>query len=80
MTTVKTAATNLIQWVKTNPFLTILCSLLVVMLAVFVATMFSKKPLLDFPLSRHNREKQDSDVSGNRHGWYFVGSASRHSQ
>ena len=30
------------QWVKTNPLLTILCSLLVVMLAVFMAVMFSK--------------------------------------
>ena len=42
MPTVKTAITNLIQWIKTNPLLTILCSLLVVMLAVFVAVMFSK--------------------------------------
>ena len=31
-----------IQWVKANPLLTILCSLLVVMLAAFVAVMFSK--------------------------------------
>ena len=30
-----------IQWVKANPLLTILCSLLVVMLAAFVAVMFS---------------------------------------
>ena len=42
MTTDTTAETNLIQWVKTNPLLTILWSLLVVMLAVFVAAMFSK--------------------------------------
>ena len=42
MTTDTTAETNLIQWVKTNPLLTILCSLLVVMLAVLVAAMFSK--------------------------------------
>ena len=31
-----------LRWVTTNPLLTILCSLLVVLLAVFMATMFSK--------------------------------------
>lgn len=42
MTTDKTTATTLLEWVKANPLLTILCSLLVGMLMAFVAVMFSK--------------------------------------
>ena len=42
MTTDKTTETNLIQWVKANPLLTILWSLLVVLLVVFVAVMVSE--------------------------------------
>lgn len=42
MTTDNTAAANLMQWIKTNPFLTILCSLLVLLLAVFITVIFSE--------------------------------------
>ena len=42
MSTKNPADTNLIQWVKTNPLLTILCSLLVVLFLALVAVMFSE--------------------------------------
>ncbi len=42
MTTDNTSVTNMIQWVKTHLLLTFLCSLLILLLAVFVAAMFSK--------------------------------------
>ena len=42
MTTDNTAETNLMQWVKSNLLLTILWSLLVVLLAVFIAVMRSE--------------------------------------
>ena len=42
MTTNNTTDTNLIQWVKTNPLLTILWSILVVLLVVFIAVMVSE--------------------------------------
>ena len=40
MPTVKTAITNLIQWVMTYPLLAFLCSLLVVLFSTFVAVVF----------------------------------------
>ena len=42
MSTKNPADTNLIQWVKTNPLLTILCSLLVVLFLALVAVMVSE--------------------------------------
>ena len=41
MTTNNTTDTNLIQWIKTNPLLTFLCSLLIVLFLAFTAVMFS---------------------------------------
>lgn len=42
MTTDNTAVANLMQWIKTNPLLTSLCSLLVLLFAAFVAVMVSE--------------------------------------
>ncbi len=42
MTTNTTSATELIQWVKTNPLLAILCGLLFALFVAFIAVMFSE--------------------------------------
>ncbi len=44
MTTATTAETNLIQWVKTNPLLSFLNSLLVLLFSTFVFVLFSENP------------------------------------
>ena len=64
MTTGTTAETNLIQWVKTNPLLSFLCSLLVLLFSTFVAVMASETvekcvgQLLGLGLSEENEKNK----------------------
>ena len=64
MTTDNTAGTNLIQWVKANPLLNILCFLLFALFVAFVAVMVSDTAeawigrLLGLGLSEHNEKNK----------------------